>query len=139
MEKPTEQKFEVSTPGQTTPSIVRIVTETSEQLTRSYERLKWLGFISMSGGLMVLLSFVFTIMDGSKFQFNSQVLYTVVGFCMLLLSAALFALQNTHSFRIENRNRDFALRSLELGHVEKKTILDQPAAAAPAPYVPPSG
>jgi hypothetical protein len=93
----------------------------------------------MSGGLIVVLSFIFSAVPGLKLDFGSQVLFTVVGFCMLLLSAVLFALQNVHAFRLENRNRDFAIRSLELKYGVTKAAVEQPVVQPDGTYKPPPG
>src|SRR5438270_11265810 len=97
--KPTQQTYEVSTPGQAGPSIVRIVTETSEQLAKSYERLQWIGFTSMVGVMTIIAAFALAVSPAIKLPFESQLLFTITGFSMMLLSTALFAIQNVHSFR----------------------------------------
>jgi len=93
----------------------------------------------MIGGLIVVLTFGFSVVPAIRLEFHSQVLFTVVGFCMLLVSAGLFTLQNIHSFRIETRNRDFALKSLELQYEQKKTVIEQPPVQSGGSYTPPRG
>jgi hypothetical protein len=133
----TEQTYEINTPEG--PSFVRIVTQTSEQLAKSYERLKWIGFTSMAGVLIVITAFLLTFSPANKLPFESQLLFTITGFAMMLLSATLFAIQNVHSFRLENRKEDFALKSLEFKHADTRAAMDQSPAAPRADYKPPTG
>jgi hypothetical protein len=138
--KPTEQTFEISTPGQTGKSVVRILSETSEQLTKAYERLKWLGFTSIAGALVILVTFGLSVTPGFNIPFESQLLFTATGFCTVLIGASVFAMQNIHAYGLETKNREFALRSLELQHEEKKAVIEQPAIRPPeSGYTPPRG
>ena len=133
------QTFEVSKAGEQ-PSVVRIISETSKGLTESYERLRWLGFSAMSGVLIIIACFVCSLLPVVSLPIQSQILYAAIGFGIFLSSAAVFALQNVHAFRLENRNREFALKSLELKHEVTKAIIAEPPAKPPvAPYTPPPG
>ena len=139
MPLPTEEtSITVTKPGQAGPDVVNIITQTSEQLTKSYERLKWIGFTSASGALVILVTFISSLLPVYRLDFRSQVLYAVAGFVMLLLSAGMFMLQNVHAFRLEAINRSNALRSLELSH-ERTLEGNKPQATLPGPgYSPPT-
>lgn len=120
-------------------TIRNLLTTTSAELTRAYERLRWLGFTAVVGGLMVVASFVFAIIPGVTLPLRSEILFVLTGFGMLLLSAALYALQNVHAFRLEDRNRDITIRSLELKYEVDKAIALKPAETPQGQYNPPAG
>jgi hypothetical protein len=136
--------FEVSVPGQGL-SFVRIFSTVNEQLTRSYERVRWLGFTAISGGLLIIITFAFAVSPVIKLPFVSQLLFTITGLVVVLLSAAILALQNVHAYRLENANREFAIRSLELKHQERQELIKTSDSEAPKnrnsaqPFIAPGG
>lgn len=136
---PQEQKIDTSD-HLVESTIQSVLAATSAELTRAYERLRWLGFSAMVGALMIVASFVFALIPGMGLPLKSQILFVLTGFGMLLLSAALYALQNVHAFRLEDRNRDITIRSLELKYDVDKAIalkpLENPQGHG---YVPPTG
>lgn len=120
-----EQKREASAPS--VESIIQHLFEkTGGELTRIYERLKWLGYFAVVGSLIIVSSFVLAVIPGVTLPLRSQVLFVLTGFAMLLLSAVLYALQNVHAFRLEDRNRDMTIRSLELKYDLDKAIALKP-------------
>jgi hypothetical protein len=119
---PNAQTLEVLKSGAT--GVQRWVAEMREGLTLSYERLRWLGFSAISGVLIIIASFVCSLVPGLSLPIQSQILFALIGFGIFLLSAAVFALQNIHAFQLENRRADFEIRSLELEHQETKSIVD---------------
>lgn len=102
-----------SHPRDVTSDIVSIVTKTNEQLIKSYEQLKWIGFMSASGTLVIIVTFILSAIPGVGLNFQSQILYVITGFLMLLTSAGIFALQNTYLYRLEIINRRKALKQEE--------------------------
>jgi hypothetical protein len=133
-----EQNGEGYTPSVDT-SVMDLLRQTTDDLTRAYDRLRWLGFSAVVGALMILASFIFTLVPGISLPLKSQILFGSIGFGMLLLSAALFALQNVHAFRLEDRNRDITIRSLELKYEVDKAIALKPAENPQGGYKPPKG
>jgi hypothetical protein len=137
-EPPKEQKLDTS--GRLVESTIQnLLTTTSAELTRAYERLRWLGFSAVVGALMIVASFIFTLIPGIALPLKSQILFVLTGFGMLLLSAALYALQNIHAFRLEDRNRDITIRSLELKYDVDKAIALKPVENPQGQYAPPTG
>lgn len=120
-------------------TILSLITATTVTLSRSYQELRWLGFSAVVGALMIVGSFVFTLIPGIALPLKSQILFVLTGFGMLLLSATLYALQNIHAFRLEDRNRDVTIRSLELKYEVDKAIALKPVEAPQGHYQPPTG
>jgi hypothetical protein len=126
-------------PGQDQLSIVSVMAQTGAQVMTSYERLKRVGFMSASGALVIIATFVLSALPVNRLDFPSQILFVVTGFLMLLISAGVFALQNLHSYQLEIMTRSTALRSLELSHQKSLEALKSPPALPSSAYTPPSG
>jgi hypothetical protein len=133
-----EQKLD--TTGRSVESTIQsLFATTSADLTRAYERLRWLGFLAVVGAVMIVASFMFALIPAIGLPVRSQVLFVLTGFGMLLLSAALYALQNVHAFRLEDRNRDITIRALELKYDVEKAIALKPVENPQGQYIPPTG
>ncbi|HEU5118305.1 MAG TPA: hypothetical protein VFT74_16930, partial [Isosphaeraceae bacterium] len=114
-ENETRQTITISQ-GNSPPRVVEIINQVGSQLTNTYERLKWVGFMASSGTLIILATFVLSVTPVVTLEFDSQILYVVTGFLMLLTSASIFSLQNVHAYRLECMNRDYTRKVLELSH-----------------------
>jgi hypothetical protein len=126
--------------GNELSSVIRIFTETNEHLTRSYEKLRWLGFLAVCGVMLVVATFVIAVLPGFSLPVSSQFLFASIGFAILLLSGAVLAMQNVHAYHLESRNRDFAFRALELKHQQTAEIVKQPVdRPSNDSYKPPTG
>jgi hypothetical protein len=96
--------------------ILQFADTASKNFKAAYNELRFAGYLTWLGGLLIFLTFIFSVLGGVGLTPQGQVLFVTGGIFLMLLGGGFLTLQNILTFRLKAQSQRHLFETTKLKH-----------------------